>query len=320
MRFRVEQGVVLGLVLVIVAAVVLLVSWSSTEDNIVRELEREPQVSVYMHEKGEIREMPMEEYIAAVVAGEMFPDWPVEAYAAQAIFARSFTMDFISAGGVKDKYGADVSTNIEETQAFNAEAVTDDIRRAVEMTRGEVMVYDNRYVRAWFHAYSGGITAQAKEGLDYQEEEPPFTASVELPENEYVPEDVANWEAVYDAQELQQLLADSGIDVGEITDVKILERGPTERITKIQIDGSQKSEVVSGPQFRLAVDSTRMKSTLVDQFQFSNGQLRITGTGYGHGVGLSQWDAYKMARDGMSPEEIVKTFFAEGVEIRKIYD
>ena len=67
MKFRVEQGVVLGLVLVIVAAVALLVSWSSTEDNIVRELEQEPQVSVYMHETGQIREMPMEEYIAAVV-------------------------------------------------------------------------------------------------------------------------------------------------------------------------------------------------------------------------------------------------------------
>ena len=37
-------------------------------------------------------------------------------------------MDFMAAGGVKDKYGADVSTNITETQAFNAEAVTDDIR------------------------------------------------------------------------------------------------------------------------------------------------------------------------------------------------
>ena len=45
--------------------------------------------------------------------------------------------------------------------------------------------------------------------------------------------------------------------------------------------------MVSGPQFRLALDSTRMKSTLVDQFQFADGQLRITGTGYGHGVGLS---------------------------------
>ncbi|NLM53830.1 MAG: hypothetical protein GX195_02730 [Firmicutes bacterium] len=131
MKFRVDQGVVLGLVLVLVAAVTLLISWSGSEENIVRELDQEPQVSVYMHETGQIKEMPMEEYVAAVVAGEMFPDWPVEAYAAQAIFARSFTMDFMAAGGVKDKYGADVSTNITETQAFNAEAVTDDIRRAV---------------------------------------------------------------------------------------------------------------------------------------------------------------------------------------------
>lgn len=229
-------------------------------------------------------------------------------------------MDFIAAGGVKDKYGADVSTNIEETQAFNKEGITDDIRKAVEMTRGQVMAYDNRYVRAWFHAYSGGVTAQAKEGLDYQEEEPPFTASVELPENEYVPDDVKHWEAMYDAQELQDMLADKGINVGEISNIEIVERGPTERITKIQIEGSSGTEVVSGPQFRLAVDSTRMKSTLVDQFQFDNGQLRITGTGYGHGVGLSQWDAFKMAKDGMSPEEIVKSFFADGVEITKIYD
>lgn len=229
-------------------------------------------------------------------------------------------MDFIAAGGVKEKYGADVSTDIEETQAFNEGAVTDDIRRAVEMTRGQVMVYDNRYVRAWFHAYSGGITAQAKEGLDYQEEEPPFTKSVKLPDNEYVPEDVKAWEAVYEADELREMLAKQGIDVGEISNITILERGPTERVTKIQIEGAQGTEIVSGPQFRLAVDSTRMKSTLVDEFQFSNGQLRITGTGYGHGVGLSQWDAFKMAKEGKTPEEIVKTFFAEGVEIRKIYD
>ena len=101
MKFRVDQGVVLGLVLVLVAAVTLLISWSGSEENIVRELDQEPQVSVYMHETGQIKEMPMEEYVAAVVAGEMFPDWPVEAYAAQAIFARSFTMDFMARAASK---------------------------------------------------------------------------------------------------------------------------------------------------------------------------------------------------------------------------
>ncbi|MGB4249493.1 MAG: stage II sporulation protein SpoIID, partial [Limnochordia bacterium] len=66
-------------------------------------------------------------------------------------------------------------------------------------------------------------------------------------------------------------------------------------------------------------DSTKMKSTLVREFSFQDGVLRISGTGYGHGVGLSQWDAFMLAKEGKSPEEIVQTFF-EGVTIRKIYE
>ena len=190
MSRRQQQAVVLGLVLVVAATVTILISWSSSNKNIARDLKQEPEISVYVNETGEILQMPLERYVAAVGAGEMFPDWPVEAYAAQAIFVRSFTMDFISTGGVQDKYGADVSTSIEETQAFNPDAVTPAIEEGVAKTRGQVMTYDNRFVRAWFHAYSGGVTAQAKEGLDYQEAEPPFTKSVKQSENEHVPEDV----------------------------------------------------------------------------------------------------------------------------------
>jgi len=316
---RKNQAVVLGLVLVAIASVVLLISWSSDDRNIVRELEEEPTLTVYVNETGEIKKMKLEEYLAGVVAGEMFPDWPVEAYAAQAIFARSFTMDFVSQGGVKDKYGADVSTSIEETQAYNPQAITPEMRKAVEMTRGQVMTYDNRYVRGWFHAYSGGITCRAKEGLDYQEEEPPFTKSVRLPENEYAPEEVKEWQVEYSASELRSLLAARGVNVGEITGVEILERGPTERITRIKISGTQGEQEITGPEFRLALDSTKMKSTLVRELAFENGVLRISGTGYGHGVGLSQWDAFMLAKEGKSPEEIVQTFF-QGVTIRRIYD
>ncbi|HAN95847.1 MAG TPA: SpoIID/LytB domain-containing protein [Limnochordia bacterium] len=316
---RKNQVVVLGLVLVAIASVVMLISWSGDDSNIVRELEEEPTLTVYVNETGEIKQMKLEEYLMGVVAGEMFPDWPVNAYAAQAIFARSFTMDFVSQGGVKDKYGADVSTSIEETQAYNPAAITAEIRRGVEMTRGQVMTYDNRYVRGWFHAYSGGITARAKEGLDYQEEEPPFTKSARLPENEYAPEEVKAWEVEYSAGELRNLLAQRGVNVGEITGVEILERGPTERITRLMVKGSQGEQEMTGPEFRLAVDSTKMKSTLVREFSFQDGVLRISGTGYGHGVGLSQWDAFMLAKEGKSPEEIVQTFF-EGVTIRKIYE
>ncbi|HHY09344.1 MAG TPA: SpoIID/LytB domain-containing protein [Firmicutes bacterium] len=314
-----NQAVVFGLILVLTATVAVLINWSGDDGSIARELSEEPEVTVYVNETGERQTMKLEEYTAAVVAGEMFPAWPVEAYAAQAIFARSFTMDFIAAGGMKDKYGADVSTSVEETQAFNPDAVTEEIKRGVAMTRGQVMTYDNRFVRAWFHAYSGGITARAKEGLDYKEKEPPFTKSVKLPENEFVPADVKNWTVSYNGAELKSLLAAKGISVGDLEAVEIKERGSTERITKVAITGTEGSREISGPDFRLAVDSTKMKSTLVDEFDFKDGTLKISGTGYGHGVGLSQWDAYKMAKEGTPPEKIVAAFF-RGVKIRKIYD
>ncbi len=123
----------------------------------------------------------------------------------------------------------------------------------------------------------------------------------------------------YSAAELRNLLSRTGVNVGDIRSIEITERGPTERITQITVTGTQGEATVSGPEFRLAVDSTKMKSTLVHDFTFQDGVLTITGTGYGHGVGLSQWDAFMLAKDGKSPEEIVETFF-EGIKIRKIYD
>ena len=59
--------------------------------------QEEPTISLYMHETGEIRSVKMEDYIAGVVAAEMEPTWPENALAAQAIKARTFTMENIEA-------------------------------------------------------------------------------------------------------------------------------------------------------------------------------------------------------------------------------
>jgi stage II sporulation protein D len=305
--------------LILIAVVIAMVSWSGGRDDIAKEMKHEPQITVYFNDTGKKRSMGLEQYLQGVVAGEMFPDWPVEAYGAQAIFARSFTLALIAEGGLQGKYGADISTDIEEAQAYNPSAITPEIKQAVENTRGQVLTYEDRYVKGWFHAYSGGVTTSAKEGLNYQDQEPPYIKSVDLGENEYTPEDVRSWEVKYTLAELRELLADAGINVGEIQDLKITKRGPTERITEIQVTGSEGTGTIHGADFRIAVDSTRMRSTLVTGWDVAEGVLTIKGTGYGHGVGLSQWDAFKMAKEGKSPQEIASAFF-EGVEIKKLYD
>ncbi len=306
--------------LLIVGTVYFLMSSSPQEpEDLARRFDKEPEVSVYFHRTQETKTMPIEEYIMGVVAGEMKPDWPKEAYAAQAILARSFTMHYISHGGARDKYGTDVTTNEEEVQAYNADNITPIIEEAVNLTRGMVMTFDNRYVRAWFHSFSGGITATAKEGLNYPDDEPPYIKRVRLPDNPHAPEDVKEWELEISLVDLQQRLSGLGV-TGPISDVRIKERGPTGRITAVEVVHSDgETTTIPGNDFRLAVGAMEMKSTLVEEFEVDDGKLEIEGTGFGHGVGLSQWDAYMLAKDGYSPEEIVHYFFKD-IEIKKLWD
>lgn len=320
MKFNRNTGTLVAAVALIVAgAVTILVGWPGSKDGSVRKFAEEPTISVYIKETGDKRDMPIEEYVTGVVAGEMKPNWPLEAYAAQAILARSFTMEFISRGGTRALHGTDISTDHEEAQAYNANNITPTIRRAVEMTRGEVMTYNNQYVRAWFHSYSGGQTTTAKEGLNFKEEEPPYVRSVKIKSNPYAPADVKEWQAVFPLTEVQKTLKKMNIDVGDIKEIKIDKKGKTGRATELRVVGSAGNEVVPAADFRVALDAMTMKSTLLNRMQVQGSNLAMAGTGFGHGVGLSQWDAHMLAKEGKSPEDIVKFFFRD-IEIKKLWD
>lgn len=271
-------------------------------------LQKEPRLSLYVVETGETKSLGIEEYLAGVVAGEMKPEWPEAAYAAQAILARSFTMNWLGSGK-KSRYGTDLSTDVEEAQAYKPDAVTDRIRDAVQKTRGKVMTYDGQFVRGWFHSYSGGRTATAKEGLAYREAEPPYVESIKLPNNPYVPADLKSWLAQFTGHEVKEALRSMGKSVGDIRSVQIGKKGPSGRTVTLVFSGTGGEAEVSAPDFRVAIGPERLKSLLLSEVAWQDGRLRFRGSGFGHGVGLSQWDAYMLAKEGQSPEDIVKRFF-----------
>lgn len=101
----------------------------------------EPVVSLYRHGTGERRTIPMEEYVAGVVAAEMDPRWPVEALAAQAVIARTFAVERLARGGVRGVHGTDVCDDPGHFQAYDPDAITPQVRRAVARTRGLVLTY-----------------------------------------------------------------------------------------------------------------------------------------------------------------------------------
>ncbi len=276
---------------------------------------QEPRLKVYIKEEGRVQEMPFEEYVAGVVGGEIKNDWPMEAIKAQAIIARTFVLKFIKDKGQSKYANAHISTDIEEAQAWNMEAVNDRIRKAVNETRGQVIVYDGDYVNAWFHSNAGGKTATAVEGLAYKEGNPPYIQTVDSPDDSsLIPPDERNWVAEFSKQEVIRAVQQTGKQIDDFSSIKIGKRGPSGRAMEIMLD----SIPVSAPDLRIALGSTRMKSTLLDEVRLEGDRVIFKGRGYGHGVGMSQWGAYNMAKQGKKAEDIIKYYF-KGVQIIKLW-
>jgi len=272
-----------------------------------REPQREPTLTLFDHETEEKKEIKMEEYIAGVVAAEMDPDWPVEALAAQAIIARTFTLGELQRkGGVRDLHQTDVCTSAEHFQAYDSTQVNERVRRAVQMTRGKVITYRGNLARAWFHSHSGGITSVPEEGLGLGDVDAPYLKvirDIDLPQD-------ARWTASFTKEEIIKAASEVGVSLKDVTSVKLGEKGPSGRIRTLIIDGKS----IPAPEFRLAIGSKKMRSTLVEEVKVDGGRVIMKGRGFGHGVGMPQWSAKTMAEQGKSPEDIIK-FYYKGVAI-----
>ena len=265
-----------------------------------------PVLKVYDVKAEKLIEESVEEYVPAVLAGEMAGDWPLEALKAQAILARTFVLQFVTEKTSRYE-GADISTDIEEAQAYNADAVNDRIRQAVKETRGMVLSAGGELPYAWFHAHSGGLTARAKEGLDYEKDEPGYTQCVKGMENDEAPPEAARWQAAFTTDEVAAAMKDVGAKVDKVNSVSIGQRGESGRAMTLLISGKE----VSAPALRIALGSTKMRSCLLESLRVEDGQVKMAGRGYGHGVGMSQWGAYAMAQAGKTAEEIVMHYFRD---------
>lgn len=262
-----------------------------------------PVITVYDTASQEYETMDVETYVAGVLAGEMRNDWPMEALKAQAILARTFTLKFI---GEKDSIYpyADISTDVTEAQAYDSAAVNDRVRRAVEETRGEIMSYQGELPYAWFHAHAAGKTELASAGLHF-DSDPGYIQPVESRESDLAPTNVKNWSATFDASEVAEAARQVGAAVDSLESIELGEKSQSGRTIDLLING----ERVNAADLRVHLDASRLKSTLLSEVALLDGKVSFTGSGYGHGVGMSQWGAYQLASEGQSGEQIIQHYF-----------
>jgi stage II sporulation protein D len=253
-----------------------------------------------------INVLDVESYLYGVVPKEMSPRWPLEALKAQAIAARTYAL--YQKDKSKDKeYDVIATTASQVYGGAGAEATTSN--QAVDETTGMVLLYDGQLALTYFHANSGGMTEEARR-----------VWSADVPYLKAVRDDYSAkapgcaWKLSLNIDKIRTALNKKGLDVGQIEKVMPVDISPSGRVTKIKIFHGGRESVLTGNDFRLKTDPTQVKSTL---FTMTNegDEIHLEVKGSGHGVGMSQWGAYIMAREGFSYGDILRHYYY-GIELR----
>ena len=275
----------------------------------------EPTITLYLHSQNTTRQIKLEDYVQGVVAAEIDPKWPLEALKAQAIVARTFTLQKKDEGNARRLHGTDACDDKDHFQAYDPSRINDNVRWAVQETRGMVITSGGKPIRAWFHSNSGGKTATAEEGLGFTQEPTPYLTVVDDPMSlQDAPATEKSWTATFSVDEIRAAAAKMGKNVTSVTSVAIGRRGPSGRAMTIRIGNVE----LSAPELRTALGPERMKSTLLDSVALDGGRVVMKGKGWGHGVGLSQWGAEAMAKAGKKAEDII-TFYYKGIRLERMW-
>jgi stage II sporulation protein D len=267
-------------------------------------------IKVYRTEKKAVETIPLESYVEGVVAAEMPAEFELEALKAQALAARTYIVRRLREGNF-----ADVPEGAHVLDTIHHQVYLDDqqrktrwgekydwksmrIRQAVQATAGMILTYQGEPIDATFFSTSNGFTENASE---YWQQSIPYLRSVASPWDAQSPR--FEERKVISVSELEQKLGitlDAAASGGGAW-YSVLERTTGNRIGKIRIGKKE----FTGREIRERLGLNSSAFTM----ELANDRVLITTRGYGHGVGMSQWGANGMAKDGKNAEQIVKYFY-----------
>ncbi len=268
-------------------------------------------VRVKRLETNEIQTIPLEEYVAGVLAGEMPIYFDLEALKAQAVASRSYVLKRIEYNknneyDVVDSVLNQVYLDNEHLKEAWQEDYTKNInkiRLAVNQTIDQYLEYDGQIIDALFFSTSNGYTEDSDLVFNL---ELPYLKSVESSWDEET-SSVFNSTTTMSLQEFYERL---NLKYQDKLIIEILQRSNTNRVLKLKINNQE----FNG---RTLYEKLGLRSTDFEIIQ-NNTNVEIKTKGYGHGVGMSQYGAQGMALKGYKYDEILKHYYT-GTKINKIY-
>ncbi|MEW6714758.1 MAG: SpoIID/LytB domain-containing protein [Nitrospirota bacterium] len=257
-----------------------------------------------------INDLSFEKYIEGVVASESGAGWEVEALKAQAVISRTYALFH---KGLNKEKEYDLTSSVLH-QVFKENNINPQITRAVKETGGEILIYEGAPIETLYHSICLGKTELPEEvwGGSY-----PYLKSVDC-NAKNTPYD--NWKREFTLDEIGKA---AGINSG-IKDITIASYTSTGRVKtlKITTDTAGTELEIKATDLRKHLGYKTLPSTDFSLTKVAegmpDGQAGVTfeGKGWGHGVGLCQWGAIEMAREGKNYKEILAHYYP-GTKIEK---
>ncbi|MCX8028004.1 MAG: SpoIID/LytB domain-containing protein [Thermodesulfovibrionales bacterium] len=244
-----------------------------------------------------VNELTLEDYIKGVVVGEMGASWEIEALKAQAVAARTYAV-FQMNNGIRQKPIRYHLTSSVLHQVFKGGNIPESISKAVDETKGEVILFEGKPIIAYYHSTSGGMTEEASEVFmnGY-----PYLVPVET-SSELSPYHI--WERKIPIVEIENATQLKGI-----RDIQIESYTVSDRVKDIRFILQDKEILFPAKDLRKNLGWDRLPSTLITNITKDGDDYIFEGRGYGHGVGMCQWTALDMAKKGMNYKEILGYFY-----------
>jgi SpoIID/LytB domain protein len=247
----------------------------------------------------EIVVLPVETYVARVLAGEALPGSEPAALETLAIAIRTYALEN------RGRHRADGFDLCDQTHCQVMRSSTPATERAALATANQVLLYKGQLATVYYSASCGGRTEKPS-NVWPGSEDPPYLPSKADDGCQGFPE----WSTELSIDDLQRALRAAGF-TGVLRNVKIADRNESGRASRIALEGMTPAEI-SGQDLRAAIGRTlgwQYLQSASFQLARSARAFRFTGHGNGHGVGLCVIGSAKRAEKGETARQILERYF-----------
>ena len=238
--------------------------------------------------------VPLELYVARVLAGEGEPNAPEAARQALAVAIRTYAETNLGRHG-RDGFDLCDSTHCQVPRASTAAT-----RRTALATAGQILTYNGRPAHLFYSASCGGYSESAAE----------VWPDADYPYLQVVPDDVHGndppWTLTLTLEQVERALERAGF-AGTLRDLRIDMRNTSGRAARLEVEGLN-PRVIKGDELRAAIGYTTLRSTAFSIERIGN-SVRFTGRGFGHGVGMCVIGASRRAARGESMQAILAQYY-----------